>query len=455
MQKSVKQQYIDLQEGRMSQANFMRNLRMTMPHLVTNVTSFNDSVRILKNKGILSETSLVSLKLEHESNNVSDIIELLFDSEYEDATDTELKYIRAIIDSSNHPDKKAAIDIIDGIMYSNNKDEARAEMKADFDYEASRLNDLDEVSYLSEAKQDEKTGAYNQDGASMYKGFPEGTHVNRQELTKGIKMEHEQNPYEEYEKVVKKVIKNLKKDPNYYTHYQLSGVEGFTPGVIGNVKPSDRTMKFVNGDNMVDKAMGMKPVKDLGKYNPSANKAYSEKHPNKIGKIDLMSLVAQSVRGVKKMDATGEKSKKIKVKESYWMNKPADAEKYQIKKDIKGNIIQATNDEGNRFSKNDIAIAVDNGEKIKISSFIEQQGKVKAIYIVSGTPYTIDIDGLKSVNEFKPGIDLGKAFDKFKGQSLKEKLSQIIREELAEVFDGRDNLTDTAGEMDENDENEN
>jgi hypothetical protein len=362
MQKSIKQQYIDLQEGRMSQANFMRNLRTTMPHLVTNVTLFNDSVRILKNKGILSE-----------------------------------------------------------------------------------------------AKQTEKTGAYNQDGASMYKGFPEDTHVNRQELTKGIKLEHDQNPYEEYEKVVKKVIKNLKKDPNYYTHYKLSGIEGFTPGVIGNIKPSDRTMKFVNGDNMVDKAMGMKPVKDLGKHNPSANKAYSEKHPNKIGKVDLMSLVAQSVRGVKKMDATGEKSKKIKVKESYWMNKPsaADAEKYQIKKDVKGNIMQATNDEGNIFSKNDIAIAVDNGEKIKISSFIEQQGKVKAIYIVRGTPYTIDIDGLKSVNEFKPGIDLGKAFDKFKGQSLKEKLSQIIREELSEIFDGRDNLTDTADEMDENDENEN
>jgi hypothetical protein len=53
--KSIKQQYIDLMEGRMSQHNFMRSLRMTMPQYVTNVTSFKDSVRILKNKGILSE----------------------------------------------------------------------------------------------------------------------------------------------------------------------------------------------------------------------------------------------------------------------------------------------------------------------------------------------------------------------------------------------------------------
>ena len=56
--KSIKQQYIDLTEGKMSQANFMRNLRMTLPQYVTNVTSFDDSVRILKNKGILTEADI-------------------------------------------------------------------------------------------------------------------------------------------------------------------------------------------------------------------------------------------------------------------------------------------------------------------------------------------------------------------------------------------------------------
>ena len=40
----------------MSQANFMRNLRMTMPQYVTNVTSFGDAVRILKNKSIIVES---------------------------------------------------------------------------------------------------------------------------------------------------------------------------------------------------------------------------------------------------------------------------------------------------------------------------------------------------------------------------------------------------------------
>ncbi len=53
--KSIQNQYRDLKEGRMSEANFMRNLRMSMPQFVTNTTSFGDAVKILKNKSILTE----------------------------------------------------------------------------------------------------------------------------------------------------------------------------------------------------------------------------------------------------------------------------------------------------------------------------------------------------------------------------------------------------------------
>ena len=53
--KSIKQQYISLQEGNMTQANFMRSLRMTLPNYISNVTSYDDSIKILKNKGILTE----------------------------------------------------------------------------------------------------------------------------------------------------------------------------------------------------------------------------------------------------------------------------------------------------------------------------------------------------------------------------------------------------------------
>jgi hypothetical protein len=53
--KSIQNQYNQLLEGNISQANFMRNIRMTFPQFITNVTNFDDSVKILKNKGLLSE----------------------------------------------------------------------------------------------------------------------------------------------------------------------------------------------------------------------------------------------------------------------------------------------------------------------------------------------------------------------------------------------------------------
>jgi len=41
---------------------------------------------------------------------------------------------------------------------------------------------------------------------------------------------------------------------------------------------------------------------------------------------------------------------------------------------------------------------------------------------------------------FRPGVDLGKSFDKFKST-----LEEVVREVIAETFDGRDNVTDVAG----------
>jgi hypothetical protein len=53
--KSIKNQYIALKEGKMSEAQFMRNVRMTLPEYISNVTLFKQAERILINKGIISE----------------------------------------------------------------------------------------------------------------------------------------------------------------------------------------------------------------------------------------------------------------------------------------------------------------------------------------------------------------------------------------------------------------
>jgi 5S rRNA maturation endonuclease (ribonuclease M5) len=212
--KSIKNQYIDLQEGKMSQAQFLRNVRLNIPQYVTNVTSFGDTIKILKNKGILSEA--------------------------------DIKY---------------------------------------------------------------------KDGKDMYAQFKEIDNLNGQEYKTGIAVEHGCNPDKTEEEIIKIVVKNLKKNPFYYTDYKMSGVAGYEPEYIGgkSAEPNARQMKPVEKDNAVDKAMGMKPVKGFEKAKASSNKA--KKETNKGENVELMSLIAKTVRGLVKMDATGEKVKKIIVKE--------------------------------------------------------------------------------------------------------------------------------------------
>jgi len=53
--KNIQAQYKDLLEGKMPKHNFMRNVRMEFPQYVSPTNSYDDAVRILKSKRILSE----------------------------------------------------------------------------------------------------------------------------------------------------------------------------------------------------------------------------------------------------------------------------------------------------------------------------------------------------------------------------------------------------------------
>jgi hypothetical protein len=53
--KPIQNQYQDLLEGKMSKYNFLNNVKRTLPDYVSNITSFDDAVKILKNKRIIQE----------------------------------------------------------------------------------------------------------------------------------------------------------------------------------------------------------------------------------------------------------------------------------------------------------------------------------------------------------------------------------------------------------------
>lgn len=376
--KSIQNQYRDLKEGKMTQANFMRNLRMSMPQYITNVTSFGDAVRILKNKSILTEN---------------------MDPKPKETADDEFDaMIKAIEDEkAGEEEVKAQWDIAE--FHSGNPNDKYVVKKSDNGWCVWEGDvKVDEFDTEEEAKKfaDEKNAAQGLNEAYKKPNL-HPNQIHPQELRMGIKVELEHT--DELDKAKKIALDHLAENPFYYTALKLAGVESPSAPKVKAPKET-KEKKAKDATELVDKANQMQKVK--------------------MPKKDEKKKIKESVD-----------------EKMYFADMPADPEKYKIVKDSKGYIIKATNADGVEFQKGDEATTYD-GEKIKIAKFEESQGKVKAIYS-KGMFYTsIDIDGLEAPKAtFRPGVDLGGSFEK-----MKKSLEEIVREVIAETFDGRDNLTD-------------
>jgi hypothetical protein len=416
--KSIKQQYIDLKEGKMSQQNFMRNLRMTMPQYVTNVTSYGDAVKILKNKGILNETLIKQLDKAGLEEDYDDYMD------YRDEEEAEAK-----------EDER-----IDNMINQKLEDE----------YEEKMRQSLAAADAAIEKAEEEESGKYttgmdqfpireakykweNTSGKSMYAQFKEIDNLNGQEVLIGIDYEIEHNHELSKTEAIKLVIKNLKKNPIYYTATLMAGKEMLEIPTIGKLKPGSDKMRELKGeDSLVDKDNGMKPVKDVEKVKASANKAKKETNKPE-GTISLMSLVAKASRGVQKMNATGEKMKVVK-------------ENLEMQGDFKvGDKVMVNPN----FPEAADATRLKMGEIYTITNFrIYKKGSLlQNVDALLDNEEEINIDYLIKAPSSVPSS----IFSKNAGISQKLKslsaddLMEIIREELSEYFDGRDNLTDTAG----------
>jgi hypothetical protein len=388
--KSIANQYRDLKEGRMSQANFMRNLRMTMPQFVTNTTSFGDAVRILKNKSILNEN--MDPKPEEEVGE-DEIDAILKGIEQEKAGEEAVKsqYDMNEFHSGNPNDKYVVKQSGDkwevregGVLVDTFDSKEKAQKMADEKNAAQELN---------EAKKKEEKVEYSKH------------QCNPTELRLGIRTELEHGDME-LDKAKEIAYKNIIKDPIYYTKLKLSGVEAHPKKVKGEkVAPVKKAKK--ESAQLVDLVNGMQKVK--------------------MPKADEKKKIKESVD-----------------EKMYFADMPADPEKYKMVKDSKGYIIKATNADGVEFQKGDEVTTYD-GEKIKIAKFEESQGKVKAIYS-KGMFYTsIDIDGLEAPKAtFRPGVNIGGSFEK-----MKRSLEEIVREVMAESPYG-DNLIDPIAAEEEN-----
>jgi len=396
--KSIANQYKDLKEGKMSQANFMRNLRMSMPQ-VTNTMSFGDAVKVLKNKGIITEAYLEKEMAANKEQG---------DKEREMYKDTDPN-----IADFNYNDSDTEFDA----MLKQIEDEMAGEEAVNAQYDLEEGPE-EEVEKAIQAKKIDpavvKTAAekamrgdstdlallmVNAGNLNEAKETINPNKVHPQEYTMGIRYELK-GAKGDVVKAERAVLKNLTKEPFYYTALKLAG-------------------------------------KDIYKEAPSV-KAEAPKKKSKKKEAELVDTI-NAMQKVKMPKAEEKKKLKENVDEKMrFQDLPADPEKYKIVRDSKNYIIKATNADGVEFQKGDTVKTYD-GEEIKIVKFEENQGKVKAIYNKGMFFAGIDIDGLEAPKEtMRPGVDIGKSFEKFKLKDLKE----MIRQAMDEMYDGRDNLSD-------------
>ncbi len=239
---------------------------------------------------------------------------------------------------------------------------------------------LSESVRLKESK-DEKGKGTNSSGKSIYSQFKEIDNLNGQEILIGINYEMVKNHELTKVAAAKIVIKNLKKNPIYYTALMMSGEENYKTEHIGgkSAQPEARKMQPVGKDNHIDTKMGMKPVKNIEKPKKDAD---AKKETNKIEKgVDLMTLVAQAERDVQKMAATGEKMKKITVSES--------VDKALAKERLKEMIRQELKEITGAYGGDDV-----DGEDG--SSYLEEEAKINTTDVFDIHPLTgAPIKGVK------------------------------------------------------------
>ena len=268
--KSIANQYRDLQEGKMSQANFMRNLRMNMPQ-VTNTTSFGDAVKILKNKGIITESFNPAQDAENAKYkspmdrmyNSDDYVKAQKDEKGSDDDDEFDAILKQLEDEMGGEDAvKGQYDmnesnitvkqIIDTLEKLFNENENRADIIGDVAKELNTTKqELAKIIGLPNLYSDKPTMNETKEAVNPNKIHP-------QEYTMGIR--YELKCFKgDVVKAERAVLKNLAKEPFYYTALKLAGKDTYKEKAA---KPEVTVKKKKAAKpELVDKANGMVKVK--------------------------------------------------------------------------------------------------------------------------------------------------------------------------------------------------
>jgi hypothetical protein len=473
--KSIANQYRDLREGKMTQSNFMRNLRMSMPQYITNVTSFKDAVRILKNKSILNEAEINELSPQTKYNAAMKAVDKISKSRsYDRSSDSE--YTKALRQGNKFAQeidpvlKKAVEDFgkslgfntkieksASGSQYepvvqirmgkdltnpevkvfiTKNSDKIEGGYKLSDEAAERRLGNLIKqiqqkelnVELREDDEEDEmdnlikKIGQEEEEEKAIKGGFgiqdplEEGrkkqepkkelhpNQIHPQELRMGIKVELEHT--DDLDKAKKIALDHLAENPFYYTALKLSGIESpSAPKVKAPVEKKAKKRK--EAVELVDKTNAMQKVK-------MPKKVVNEVRINAMPGEETNATIKQAMQYIDsdianptlkaisdKLELQPLRDNRAILRYGYWEKMPDEAlaavkKQFNVEEDI-------------------------DTEEEKADSYI---------YIISSKNKAGNLG-----SSLEAGASKASKMDAFK-----EALEKLVRETLAETFDGRDNL---------------
>jgi hypothetical protein len=401
--KSTANQYKDLKEGRMSQANFMRNLRMSMPQYITNTTSFNDAVRILKNKAILTEVYYdpgleprgLAKDPGQEDDKFWDRVEIGLEREG----------IKGLEEFVLNMDVEEFEKVMDGAESSDDAVNTFVDLFLQNKSMEQKIQDYGEEESGKYTKFDDFEGGLSEGRKKKEPKQPlHPNQIHPSELRMGIKveMEHTGDP----KKAEKIALDHLAENPYYYTALKLSGIESPSapkakaPVAAKKVKKKDAT-EMVDTANQMQKVKMSKKVVNEVRINamPGEETNATMKHAMQYIDSDIANPTLKALSD--KLELQPLRDNRAILRYGYWEEMPAkalDAVKLQF------NVEEDTNS--------------------------DEETAPQYIYIISSKKKSGNLG-----SSLETGANKASQIDTFK-----EALEKLVRKTLAETFDGKDDL---------------
>lgn len=297
--KNITAQYRDLQEGKLSKANFMTNVRREFPQWISSGNTFDDAVRILKSKRILNENYNTSdPNIQSIANSAANMSET-----QDEVIANAIKLAKA----DGIRDQYVIKDIIGlavdeftsmGKQLDATKhripatDYSQRRSREDYGFNRPPVDPEIPFSGMTENGDDDDYDpdddqSLHLDDDSDYEEFKEGKKLNEAEkkeptidqvdyiqLQRGTEFEMSKMPIisdENYAKAKQKAYKSLVKDSNAYRHLSVANYK--------DVKKKDKALgtQEVKKDNLADKANEQKTLVKNAKLNTKDTLGKQEK----------------------------------------------------------------------------------------------------------------------------------------------------------------------------------